>query len=329
MSKIELNYRRAYRWDEALWRPGVQVKVVTGENLAEIKAEYLEEIERERTHGHIIPNVSIDVHPNPLLLNKTDFTDPVAVDRASFSGEWTDVKITPHNMRAGDTPAGVSAPFQPGVVTSLDILLSLRDQGELEVVTTTFYTRIMNYYIDSYYVVGIGYPGVGMAHASGSHGFVYVTNNGVRGYLPNNAANTFHITADISVVHAPDFSRWRWIELGVPWYQDREPEHTTAVEEDLILEQYEGLNRGFVLHDPYPNPFNAEVTLPFTILDNAPVTVTVYNAAGPTVTTIVEGAPATGMHRVVWNPDNAASGVYFVVMAAGRHRQTRAVTLVK
>lgn len=34
----EITYKRAYRWDEALWRPGVRIRVVEGENLAEIKA---------------------------------------------------------------------------------------------------------------------------------------------------------------------------------------------------------------------------------------------------------------------------------------------------
>jgi hypothetical protein len=329
-NSIELIYRRAYRWDEALWRPGVEVRVVTGENLAEIRAAYRAEIERERAHGHVISHVNLDISPLDPQLTNSDTSDPVAMDRITVSREWTDVPVSAHDMRATGAGPHISTPFQPGVVTSIDILLSLSDQGELGEVETAFISRIASFYIDSYYVVGLTVPGEGTAHASGSQGFVYLTGNGAPDKLPNGAGRVFHMTSDIRVIHAPEFTKWYWIELGPPYYEREEPNLVTAVADDLLADQYAGLNRGFVLHEPYPNPFNASVTLPFTILDDDPVTVTVYNSAGQTVATLLDSAVRfTGMQNIAWSPDFAASGVYFVVMASGSHRQVRTVTLVK
>ncbi|MEO0249554.1 MAG: carboxypeptidase-like regulatory domain-containing protein [candidate division WOR-3 bacterium] len=213
----ELNNRRANRWDEALWRPGVWIKVVRGENVAELKREYQEEIRREETYGHIIPSVRISLNPSSYRGN------PPESGRISVSRDYSNVQVTAHNLRATGYPSPYSKPFQPGVVTSLDILLSLKDQGKLDVVTPVFYTHFAQHYIDSYYVVALGFPGIGVAHASGRHGFVYITENGTFDQLPNNAARTFHITCDISVLHAPDFSYWRWAELGNPYYESAEP----------------------------------------------------------------------------------------------------------
>jgi hypothetical protein len=214
---MEITYRRAYRWDEALWRPGVSIRLVEGENLEEIQSEYREEVQREQDNGHMIPSVTIECDPSWYEGN------PPESHRINVSRTFSDLVITPHNLRAVGHPGAYSKPFQPGVVTSIDVLLTLVDLGELDLVTSVFYTYFAENYIDSYYVVAMGFPGEGMAHASGRQGFVYITNNGSYYNLPNNADRKFHMTSDISVVHAPDFTRWYWIELGDPYYEDSQP----------------------------------------------------------------------------------------------------------
>ncbi len=217
----ELLNRRQYRWDEALWRPGVTIRVQDAdavlEDLDAIKAAYLAEIEREQLFGNLIPTVELSVSPS-------DFDgNPPASHRVSFQNSWSDLLVTAHNLRATGYPSPYSKPFQPGVVTSIDVLLSLQDLGELEAVSGVFYTHFAGNYIESYYVVTMGFPTVGTTHASGRQGFVYTTGNGSSNRMVNNAGRTFHITSDISVVHAPDFSVWRWIELGNPYYESMRP----------------------------------------------------------------------------------------------------------
>lgn len=291
----ELRNRRAYRWDEALWRPGVWIQVVEGENLDEIKAEYLEEIQRETAFGHLIPQVSISINPSPYQGN------PPQSHRITVTREFTNVLVTPHDLRSGAGSAPYSTPFQPGVVTSLDILLSLKDQGALTLVTSVFYTRFAGNFLDSHYVVALGFPQEGTAHASGRQGFVYVTNNGTPQRLPNDAGRTFHMTSDISVVHAPDFSRWRWIELGNPYYE-AEPTLSQALAQS-VREDHDAVGRGFNLHRPMVDEMTGRVALSYNLFELNEMEIRVMSGAGDILETIaVESPQALGIHKAEWNP---------------------------
>ncbi|MFC1606732.1 T9SS type A sorting domain-containing protein [Candidatus Latescibacterota bacterium] len=318
----EIDYRRAYRWDEALWRHGVWIQVVTGENLDEIREEYLDEITRENEYGHVVPLVRIAVVPSDFGGN------PAGSGRVSARREFHDVKVTAHNYRATGFQSPYSKPFQPGVVTSLDILLSLMDQGELNLVTSVFYSHFHKNFIDSYYVVALKFPGEGTVHSSGRQGIVYITNNGSYVSTPNNANRTFHMTCDISVVHAQDFSSWRWIELGDPFYERREP--PSAVDDPLITEDYKSLDRGFNLHPPNPNPFNETVSIPINVFDPGYYSMTVYGVNGQKVATLFEDTIKNiGVRKISWSPGRISSGIYFVVAEHGNNMQTRSISYIK
>ncbi len=317
----EIQYRRANRWDETLWRSGVWISLVEGENLAEIKAEYLEEINRENSLGHMIPYVKIAINPSDYEGN------PPESGRITVSREYYNVQLTAHNYRATGYPTPYSKPFQPGVVTSLDIPLSLMDQNELDVVTGVFYTHFAGNYIDSYYIVALGFPDVGTAHASGRQGFVYTTENGTYRHLPNNADRKFHLTCDISVIHAQDFSNWRWIELGNPYYESAEP---LSVTDPAIDEDYKAIDRGFNLHAPYPNPFKGSVQLTFNIIEPGQVDLAVYNAAGQKVARLYDNnVKNIGIHEVTWQPGPLSSGIYYLVMKYENDMQVRSISFVK
>lgn len=319
----EVQNRRANRWDEALWRPGVWIRVSQNiDSLDVLKREYFEEIARERAQGHVIPSVTLSINPTSYRGN------PPGSERITVSRTYADVPVTAHNLRAAGTLTPYSKPFQPGVVTSMDLLLSLRDQGSLNVVTGVFYSYFAQNYIDSYYVVELGFPGVGVAHSSGRQGFVYVTENGAYNNLPNAANNLLHMTSDINVIHAPDFSYWRWIELGNPYYESKEP--VTSVEEGSINEDFEAINRGFNLHEPYPNPFNGTLRITFNIFEPGDVTVSVFNVMGQESASLFRGRIENlGVHDLSWNPFGLPSGTYYVRLMHNRHEQVRRVLYVK
>jgi hypothetical protein len=238
------------------------------------------------------------------------------------------VIVTAHDLRATGSATPNSKPFQPGVVTSMDLLLSLRDQGRLNVVTGVFYSYFAQNYIDSYYVVELGFPGVGVAHSSGRQGFVYVTENGAFNRLPNGANNLLHMTSDINVIHAPDFSYWRWIELGNPYYESKEP--VTSVEEGSVNEDFAAINRGFNLHEPYPNPFNGTLQITFNIFEPGEVSVSVFDVVGKEVARLFCGRIGNlGVDRLSWNPSGLASGTYYLRLRHNRHEQVRRVLYLK
>jgi spore germination protein YaaH len=88
----------------------------------------------------------------------------------------------------------------------------------------------------------------------------------------------------------------------------------------------------FFLAQNYPNPFNPVTTLQFTVSDGAsaqPVTLTVYDMLGRTVTQLVNGHRKSGLHTVQWNASDNTSGIYFAKLTAGTTTLIRKLTLLK
>ena len=88
------------------------------------------------------------------------------------------------------------------------------------------------------------------------------------------------------------------------------------------------------LYGNYPNPFNPETTIRYSVKDASPVTIGIYNLKGQLVKTLVSDTKAAGNYNVVWNgTDNngsaVSSGVYYYKMYAGKFSSTRKMILMK
>lgn len=294
-----------------------------GENIPELQAAFRREIWREATQGHVIPSVRIRINPSNFQGN------PEGSGRVTVSREFQNVRVTPHDWRAEGASDPTPKPFRTGVVTSLDILLSLRDQGELDLVTGVFYTHFAGHYIHSYYVVALGFPDVGTAHASGRQGFVYTTENGAPGLLPNGADAKMHITSDIHVVHAPDFSYWRWAELGNPYYESAAPGSEELLRAS-IAEDFEALGRGFNLHRPVPlirGEGEEDVFgVSFNVFEPGDYRLEVRDGSHEVVAVLHDGRVENiGLVKAAWTPSGLPGGRYTLVLTDGRHIQSCAL----
>jgi hypothetical protein len=85
----------------------------------------------------------------------------------------------------------------------------------------------------------------------------------------------------------------------------------------------------FQLQQNYPNPFNPTTQITFDLPKAGNVTLTVYNALGQEVATLVNGALPVGSHSVTFNAKNLASGVYFYRLTAGSYQSTMKMLLMK
>lgn len=91
----------------------------------------------------------------------------------------------------------------------------------------------------------------------------------------------------------------------------------------------------FGLEPNYPNPFNPETTIPFSLDSQADVSLAVFDALGRQVTTLVDGLRSSGSHAVRWNGtssagESVASGTYFYVLRTDDGRQlVRPMTLLQ
>lgn len=81
-------------------------------------------------------------------------------------------------------------------------------------------------------------------------------------------------------------------------------------------EPVEILPVAFELGSPYPNPFNPETTIPYSVNQLMDIELAIYNALGQKVRTLAHGRTPPGSYSVVWNgTDNAGNrvgtGVYY------------------
>jgi hypothetical protein len=84
----------------------------------------------------------------------------------------------------------------------------------------------------------------------------------------------------------------------------------------------------------YPNPFNPETTINFSMSEAGMVNIEIYNIKGQRVKTLVSEDMDAGNHSLVWNGrDNnnnpVSSGVYFYKMVTGKYTSTKKMILMK
>ncbi|MDL1892499.1 T9SS type A sorting domain-containing protein [Sphingobacteriales bacterium CHB3] len=88
----------------------------------------------------------------------------------------------------------------------------------------------------------------------------------------------------------------------------------------------------FALHQNYPNPFNPMTTITFSIpvgMGQAPSILKVYDLLGREVATLVNGQRNPGTHKVIWNAEGAASGVYICRLTTGGLTAARKLLLLR
>ena len=85
----------------------------------------------------------------------------------------------------------------------------------------------------------------------------------------------------------------------------------------------------FALGAAYPNPFNPSASFEYSVANAGQVTITVYNAIGQEVATLVDGNKAAGTYLVNWNAADMASGVYFYTLNAPGFTATNKMLLLK
>ncbi len=90
----------------------------------------------------------------------------------------------------------------------------------------------------------------------------------------------------------------------------------------------------FAVSDAYPNPFNPETIIRYSIPHNGLVSIKVFDILGKEVTTLVDEVKHAGSYSIKWNGKNSlgisvGSGVYFYRVQAGKNIQTKKMVLIK
>jgi hypothetical protein len=84
------------------------------------------------------------------------------------------------------------------------------------------------------------------------------------------------------------------------------------------------------LYNNYPNPFNPETVIAYSLKEKSNVTLTVYNIAGQKVAELISGEMEKGMYEQRFNGTKFSSGVYIFRLTAqslehGNHSYTKTI----
>ncbi len=79
----------------------------------------------------------------------------------------------------------------------------------------------------------------------------------------------------------------------------------------------------------YPNPFNPEINIRYSLKETADVNLSFYNLKGQKVHIKEISSQPEGHHKYTWDASEHSSGIYFVVFKSGNIKETRKVILSK
>jgi len=85
----------------------------------------------------------------------------------------------------------------------------------------------------------------------------------------------------------------------------------------------------FALDGNRPDPFGRSTRIDFTLGIDGPVTLTIHDATGRMVATLIDGAMEPGSYSILWNADGVPSGIYYYRLVAGSWSRTGSMRLVK
>lgn len=103
---------------------------------------------------------------------------------------------------------------------------------------------------------------------------------------------------------------------------DTWPSVVTAVQDDFTPLTYS-------LEQNFPNPFNPETKIRYSIPKAGNVSLKVYNVLGSEVASIISGMQEVGSYEVTFNASHLASGIYFYSLTANDFTASKKMILIK
>jgi hypothetical protein len=93
--------------------------------------------------------------------------------------------------------------------------------------------------------------------------------------------------------------------------------------------QVKVIPKDYALSPVYPNPFNPSATVRFDVPEVSRVELQVYDVTGKLVETLLNERMTAGEHQYTWQPQELATGTYFLRLITANQTFTQKVTYVK
>lgn len=120
----------------------------------------------------------------------------------------------------------------------------------------------------------------------------------------NSSTRLTYIYADMGVANGNTYE-YRISDVSIDGVVTRYAQTVNATPRAEVIADYSISN--------YPNPFNPETKISFTIREAGAVKLTITNVMGQSVATLINGVNMDkGTHNIVWNAGNLPSGIYLL-----------------
>jgi hypothetical protein len=144
----------------------------------------------------------------------------------------------------------------------------------------------------------------------GFHAYSLTKDFGLFFYLSNFMEDTYTFTLKGAIIKGVVYGDTSFTAVGV---NDKVPSQPKA----------------FALYQNYPNPFNPSTTIKYSLPKAGNVKLTVYNAIGGKVATILNEYKTAGNYSVEFNGSNLASGIYLYRLESGNYIAAKKFVLLK
>lgn len=79
----------------------------------------------------------------------------------------------------------------------------------------------------------------------------------------------------------------------------------------------------------YPNPFNPQTTLVYSVAERGRIRVDIYNIPGEQLDVLVDDMVSAGRYETVWEANDMPGGVYFVKLHSATNQMAMKILLMR
>lgn len=123
------------------------------------------------------------------------------------------------------------------------------------------------------------------------------------------------------------------LSVGTYSYRLKQVDFDGTFEYSPVIEVEVNAPDQYTLYQNYPNPFNPTTTIEYSLPEKADVTISIYNALGELVTTLVHATMEAGYQKASFNASAFTSGTYiYQIKAVGNGKtftDTKKMVLIK
>jgi hypothetical protein len=104
---------------------------------------------------------------------------------------------------------------------------------------------------------------------------------------------------------------------------------TIYVLQDVVKIENDGVLKGFVEINNYPNPFNSATIFEFTLPKELYTKLDVFDISGKKINTLINEIKSPGIHRISFNASALSAGIYVCKLEAGDYVSIKKIICMK